>query len=101
MHVVSVETRPDALFERRIFEKVARELFDGELVEMFILIESLDHPFAPFPHITMIVDVITVRVGIAREVEPLCGHAFAELRRSEQALDQLLVRFGSVVSEEG
>ena len=48
----------------------------------------------------MAVDVIAVGVGVAREIEPLHGHALAVMRRVEQTIDLLLVGVGRLVGEE-
>ena len=45
--------------------------------------------------------MVAVSVGIAREVEPLHGHALAELRQGEEAIHLFLVGVGGLVGEEG
>jgi hypothetical protein len=52
-------------------------------------------------HVAVGVDVEAVRVGVAGEIEPAERHAFAIVRRGEQAVHLLLVGIGGFVGEEG
>ena len=49
---------------------VAGELFDRETVERQVVIECPDHPVAPGPDPTPAVGLISIRVGVTRQVEP-------------------------------
>ena len=48
----------------------------------------------------MAVDVVAVRVGIAGEIEPLHGHAFAVAGRLQQGVDALFVSVGRFIGQE-
>ena len=45
--VIAVEAGGDDLFSRGIWEHVASELLDGELVKGFVGVKGIDHPVAP------------------------------------------------------
>ena len=64
-----------------------------------LLIERLDDPISPRPHLSRAIDVIAVRVGVARKIEPLHRHALAIVRGSEQAVDHFLVGLWRIVRE--
>ena len=89
--MVAIEPRRDLLVERRTREHVAGNLLQRELVERKIAIERVDDPIAPAPHVAFRVCLVSVRVRIARSVEPLCGHPLTIALRGEQAIDDLLV----------
>ena len=44
--------------------------------------------------------LVAVRVGVARDVEPVGGHALAVGGRGQQAIDDLLVGVGRAIGEE-
>ena len=91
-HVAPVEAGRDELFARGIGQLVAGELFDGELVERQVAIESPHHPVAVSPHLPQVVEMQAVGVGIAGDVEPVPGHLFAIPRRREIAVHHVFVR---------
>ena len=95
--------KPEATFCSRVAfgQQVAGQLLDRELVERQIAVERADDPVAPRPHPAMAVDVVAVRVGVARGVEPGHGHALAVVRRLQQRVDALFVRVGRAVGEKG
>ena len=84
----------------RFGEQVARDLLDRELVEWLVLVEGSDDPVPPVPHVAATVDVKAVRVGVARQVEPLHGHALAIVGRIEQAVHLSLVGVRRGVAQE-
>ncbi len=90
-HVIPVEPGGDLLRVGGVWQQIARDLVDGELVEREIPVERVDHPVAPVPHLAQAVDVIPVGVGVARSVEPGHGHALAVVRRFQQGIDARLV----------
>ena len=94
---------PEATFWSRVAlgQQIAGQLLDRELVERKIAVERGDDPVAPRPHHAMTVDVVAVRVGVARGVEPGHGHALAVARRLQQRVDAPLVRVGRPVGEKG
>ena len=99
-HVVAGKTGGDLLFERRAGEQVARQLLNDELVERQIVVDGLDQPIAPRPHVAMAVDAVAVRVGVAGRVEPLHGHPFAISRRGQQPIDESLVGARLLICQE-
>ena len=86
-----MESGRDALRLRGVGQQVAGKLLDGEFIERQVLVERLDHPIAIRPHRAPGVDVITVGIGIARQVEPQPRHSLAVMRRREQPIHQIVV----------
>ncbi len=62
--VIPVECGGDELVVGGVREKVAGELFDGELVEGFVLVEGADHPVAPHPLEGIAVLLEPVAIGV-------------------------------------
>jgi hypothetical protein len=100
-HRVAVEAGRDAAFFARVGQQVAGELQLAEAIERHVAVERVDDPVAILPHRARRVEVEAVGVGVAREVEPRRGPAFAVVRRREQAVDGAFVRVGRAVGEEG
>ena len=90
-HVVAVESGSDPLVRVAVWQEVARQLLNGELVEGLVVVECPNHPVSPVPHVTSAVDVKPVRVCVARQVEPLHGHLLAIVRRAQQPVHLTLV----------
>ena len=74
-----------------LWQQVAGKLFHGELVERLVAIERLDDVIAIGPGILVLVAVEPDRVGVAGHVQPVLGHALAEMRRLS-AVDPLGLR---------
>ena len=101
VHVIPLEARGDQLGVRRVREEVAGKLLEQEAVVGLVVVESLDHPVAPEPELTTAVDREPVGVGVAGGIQPIERHAFAEVRRGQQAVHLLLVGSGGAVLQEG
>ena len=89
--VIAPEAGGDPLLQRRLRQQVARKLFGDEAIVGLVVVESLDHPVAPAPHLAAGVVVEAVRVGVARDVHPVDGQALAEMRRRQQPVRRRLV----------
>ena len=85
-----METRGENLLGLRVREQVTGELLDGELVEGHVRVERIDHPVAPRPIAASRVGLKAISIAVARAVEPPHRHAFAEVRRGEQLVDQFI-----------
>ena len=90
-HVVALEAGRELLLGRGIRQEIARELLEGELVVRNITVERFDDPVAPRPVGARGVGLESIGVRITRSIEPPHSHAFAVVRRGEQAIDGLLV----------
>ncbi len=99
-HVVAVEPGGDELRLGGFGEEVAGELIADELVVREVVVKGFYHPVAPDPHVPAAVDRIAVSIGVAGEVEPVDGHAFAEARGGEEGVDEAFVGVGPAVGEE-
>ena len=98
-HVVAVKSRGDFLVKRGIGQEIAGKLFDGELVEREVAVESADDPVAPGPHFAVPIDLIAIAVRKARRVEPVLRHPLAVTWRGEQTIHQIFVGEGRGVGQ--
>ena len=90
-HRVAMKTSGHALRQCGARQHVAGDLFDGELIERHVVVDGADHPVSPRPDGSRAILLITVRVGITREVEPRRRPMLAVLRPVEQSIHQSLV----------
>lgn len=96
-----MKRRRDELIDGRVREQIAGELFDGECVVRLILVERADDPVAVGMDCEpQRVGAVALAVGIAGEVEPGAGPAFAELRCGEKPVHDLLIGIGRFVGDE-
>src|SRR5207237_2018572 len=88
---------------RRSRKFIASELFRDKPVKRFVGIKGTDDVIAIFVCVTArrIGVAVAIRVGIACDVEPVAAPAFAVMRGIEQTIEQLFVRAGRGVREEG
>ena len=83
-------------------KQIAGELLANELGERLVLVERAYHVVAISPRIFIRQIVLqSVRVGIARNVEPVPAPTFAKLRRREQPIHDVDKRVFGVVRQEG
>ena len=97
----AIEGGADTRLLIRIRHQVACDLFDGETIEPFVVIEALDDPIAVRPDVARIVAVIADGVGKAYHIKPANGHALAIVRAFEHTLDELLVGIRRGIIDEG
>ena len=90
----TVETGRHLLLQRRIRQEIAGHLFNGELIEGQILPKRPDDPVAKRPNRTVVVDVDTVRIGVADRVEPLPRELLGRRVRREEPIDSTVVSRG-------
>jgi len=90
------------LLDRGPGQKISRELFNGELIERQILVDGVDHP------VTIKISVrakrvveIPAAVRVAGEVEPISSPSFAEVRGSEERVDQAFISVRARIINEG
>ena len=83
----TVVTRGNFLPLAGIFQEVAGELFARELVEGKVLIEGANDVVSVGRDVVILIAVIAHGVGVADKVEPIHRHAFAEVRRGEEFID--------------
>ena len=89
--IASVEPSGNELIERRFFEEITRELLDGKLIEGQIPIEALDDPIAISPHLSLVVQMQAVGIGIASDIEPVPGHLLAIAVRLQVPIHHFLI----------
>ena len=86
--VAALQAGRDELVFGGLGQEVAGELFDGELIEGLVAIEGLHDPVAIGPHLAVSVEVQSVRVGVARGIEPVAGAVLAVGGGGEEFVDQ-------------
>ena len=100
--VQAVEGRGEHLLVGRVRQQVASHLPECELVPRQVVVERLDHPVAPRPHIgPRPIELEAVAVGVAGEVHPVGRHPLAVAGAREQTVEQFFIRIGRGVGEEG
>ena len=89
-HVVALETGGHQLIARGVRQQIARQLFDGELVKRQVVVERFNNPVAPKPGLARVIAEVAIGIGIAGHVQPVDGHAFAEVGALEKAIRRSL-----------
>ena len=97
----SVEARTDPGLAVGVRQQVARDLFEGEAVEGFVLVETADDVVAVGPDIARGIAMVADGVGVADHIQPADGHALAVVRRGQQAVDELRVGVRRLILDEG
>ena len=89
----------------RVLDELVRgDLQAHELVIGQVLIEGVHHPVTIGVGVRVaafFLEYVTLRVGVAGDVEPVAGPAFAKGRCGEQAVDELLGRLRVLVADIG
>ncbi len=99
-HRVAVKARGDPIGNGGTGQHVAGELLDRELVERHPRVDRRNHPVAIRPDRTHAVFFVSVRVGVAGQIQPVPGPAFAVVRRGQQPIDEPLVGVGRPIVDE-
>ena len=86
-HGVAVKAGGGDLFRSGIGKHVAGELLDGKLIESFIGVERFNDVVAVGPDGAVAVFFVAVGIGVAGEVEPAAGPAFAVVGRFQEVID--------------
>ena len=94
-----VERRGETLLSRRVRQQVAGDLPEDEIVDAHVAVEGADDPVTPGPEMVEPVGLIAVGVRIARDVEPVDGHAFTVGRRGEQSIHEPLISLRRAVAD--
>ena len=98
--MIAVETGGDLLRERRVGKKIAGKLFDRELIERHIRIERVDDPLTPFPDLAVRVILVTARVCVPSQIEPLLRLPLTVAFRLQKTIHLGFVSVGTLVSQE-
>src|SRR5439155_15878451 len=97
---IAMETTGDLLLEGRIWQQVAGQLFDGELIEGQVSIQRVQHPVPVFPDLARGIDAVAIGIGVTRGVEPPAAPTLAVVRRSQKPVRQAFPGVGPRVAEE-
>ncbi len=99
--IMAVKRGGDACVRVVGLQFIASDLFLEEAVVRFVVVERLDDVVAVAPGIRPdFVGLESFALGVAGKVEPVTGPAFAVTSGGEQAVHDLVERFGRVVGEE-
>src|SRR5260370_6563145 len=90
--LIAIKAGRDALFERRVGQKIAGELLDREPIVRHVAIESVDHPIAPTPHIAWAIGLVAIGIAITGGLHPSKRHVFPIPGRDKQAIHYFSVR---------
>ena len=96
-HGIAVEASCYLLFHAGIGQKVSRDLFDRELIVRHVAIERLYDPIPILPDCAAAVRFISIRVGVARQVEPRPGPALSVVRRRKESVDQPFISIRTAI----
>ena len=88
------------LRDARLRQQITRQLLNGEFVVRFVVVERVDHIVAIRRDFANSIAVITDRVRVPHEVEPVRRHSLAVARVVEQLLHELFVCTGRPVVDE-
>ena len=79
----SVKTSCDFLRKCRIGQQVPRDLFNRELINGHVVIHRLNDPIAKGPHVSNLIRLVSVGIGVACQVEPMPSPLFAVMLRGQ------------------
>ena len=98
--MASVEAGGDALFKRRFRQQIPGELLNRKPIERHIGVEGIDYPVSIGPHFAVVIQMQSVRIAIARRIEPEPCDMFAVFRLRHEGIDEFLISVGRIVCEE-
>ena len=98
--VASIEAGGDALFKRRFSQQIACQLLSCELIKRHISVEGIDYPVSIGPHFAVVIQMQSVRIPIARRIEPEPRGMFAVFRLRHEGIDEFFISLGRIVCEE-
>ena len=76
---------------------IARDLVNDELIVRQIVVERVDHPIAVEPDPALLVLLVTIRIGVARRIQPEPSPTLAIMRRVQQPVHLLFVCVAAAV----
>ena len=95
-----MESGSDQLFAARITKKISRQLFDCELIERHVIVESRDDPVSIWPHRTKVVMLVSIGISVTCKVEPMQSPLLAKMFRVQETVDgRLIVCFRRILLE--
>ncbi len=97
---VPMKRRRDELFVRGVGQQIARDLFDGKLIEGLVGVQRANHIIAVGPDRAGRIVRIARGVGIAGKIQPHPRPMLAETFLGQQPIHQLLVSIGAFVVDE-
>ena len=83
-----------ALGLRRVWQQVAGDLLDDELVVGHVAIDGVDHPIAPKILLARQILFVAVAIGVSGHIEPMPGPLLAEVLGRQKRIDLPFVGAG-------
>ena len=100
-HRIPMEGRGNQLFICSSGEQIPGHLFGQKSVIGLVFVETFDQIITVAPYVPRVVPLITLRVSIPRQVHPRRSPTFAISTRCKQAVNESLVRVGTLVPYKG
>src|SRR5204862_1673205 len=67
---VAMESGSDLLIDSRVWQQIACDLLDGELIERHVTTDGIDHPLAVTPGVwAHVIFFVAVAIGVASQVQ--------------------------------
>ena len=79
-NVAAQKTRGRQLVERRLGQQVPRQLPGQELIIGQVVVKGPHDPVAIGPHLTIVVQVQSMRIPVTNGIQPVPRHVFAIVR---------------------
>ncbi len=96
----SIKRRGQNLFLGSRRKQVTCQLVRQELVERQVAVKCANDPISPGPHVTVPIDLVSVRIAIAGHIQPVARQAFSNAFGTKQAIDKPFVgSFVAIVQE--
>ena len=80
---VSMKASRDELLLIGVRQQVSGKLFNTELIQGHVAIECLNDPITVAPHGPFTIDAVTIRIGVASDVEPMPSPALTIMGRAQ------------------
>ena len=90
-HTQTVVSGSDQLPRRGVFEEIASQLFARESVKIYVFIESVDHVVAIRRDADRLIAVISDRIRVSHQIQPVNRQPFAEMGAGKESLNSGLV----------
>ena len=99
-HPQPVVPRGDLVMLGAFRKQVPGQLLARETVVGNVPVERFDHVVAVRRNTDVLIAVVTDRVGVTDDVQPVHRHPFAIMRRCEQPVDEVFIRLRILVGDE-
>ena len=99
--VEPIECRSLDLFLGGVGEQVAGYLLRDELIVGHVFPEGIDYPVSPRPDEAISINLVSIRVRVAGNIQPFTRHALSVGSGTKKPADNFLIRCWGLIREEG